>query len=197
MRLIGLTGGIASGKTTVSTLLRECGAFIIDTDKIARAVVEPGETAYLDIIAAFGDTIVTADGMIDRLKLGEIVFKDAKKRVLLEQLTHPRIEERVNQLIESARKHSCPMVILDVPLLFESGWDKRVEEIWVVNVDARTQLQRLVKRNNFSEQAAMARIKAQLPIADKIQRADQVIDNNGDLSQLKAEILRIWTQTVH
>ncbi len=196
MRLIGLTGGIASGKSTVSALLREQGAFIIDTDKIARAVVEPGEAAYLEVIAAFGDGIIASDGTIDRLKLGRIVFQDAKKRALLEQITHHRIEAKVNQLIESARNFSCPVVILDVPLLFESGWDKRVDEVWVVGVDEKTQLQRLIKRNGFSEQDAIARIKAQLPLADKIRRADQVIDNSGDLSQLQAEILRLWTKVI-
>lgn len=197
MRLIGLTGGIASGKSTVSALLQEQGAFIIDTDKIARAIVEPGEAAYFDIIAAFGDSIVAADGTIDRLKLGKIVFQDGKSKVLLEQITHPRIEEKVNQLIQSAKSSSCPAVILDIPLLFESGWDQRVDEVWVVNVDEITQLRRLINRNHFSDQEAMARIKAQLPLADKIRRADQVIDNSGNLSQLQAEILRIWTQTVH
>ncbi len=197
MRLIGLTGGIASGKSTVSALLREQGAFIIDTDQVARAVVAPGEAAYLEIIAAFGDEIVAADGTINRLKLGKIVFEDRESRVILEKITHPRIEESVNQLVQSAQDHSCPLVILDVPLLFESGWDKRVDEIWVVAVDEITQLRRLIKRNNFSEQEALARIKAQLPLAEKIRRADQVIDNRGDLAQLRAEILRIWTQAVH
>jgi dephospho-CoA kinase len=196
MRLIGLTGGIASGKSTVSTLFQELGAFVIDTDKIARAVVEPGEAAYFDVIAAFGDSIVAPDGTIDRLKLGGIVFQDKDSRVILEKITHPPIEAKVNQLIQSAQKRSCPIVILDVPLLFESGWDKRVDEVWVVAVDETTQLQRLINRNNFSEQEAMARIKAQLPLADKIRRANQVIDNSGDLSQLQTEVLRVWTQAV-
>ena len=196
MRLIGLTGGIASGKSTVSALLREQGAFIIDTDEIAHQVVEPGQSAYLDIIAAFGDEIVATDGTIDRLKLGKIVFQNTKFRVLLEEITHPPIEEQVNQLIQLARSKSCSVVILDIPLLFESGWDKRVDEVWVVAVDEITQLQRLIKRNNFSEQEAVARIKAQLPLAEKIRRADQVIDNSGDLAQLQAEIARLWVQAV-
>ena len=196
MRLIGLTGGIASGKSTVSALLREQGAFIIDTDEIAHQVVEPGQSAYLDIIAAFGDEIVATDGTIDRLKLGKIVFQNTKFRVLLEEITHPPIEEQVNQLIQLARSKSCSVVILDIPLLFESGWDKRVDEVWVVAVDEITQLQRLIKRNNFSEQEAVARIKAQLPLAEKIRRADQVIDNSGDLAQLQAKIACLWAQAV-
>jgi dephospho-CoA kinase len=197
MRLIGLTGGIACGKSTVSALLREQGAFIIDTDEIAHQIVEPGQAAYLDIIAAFGEGIVAADGTIDRLRLGEIVFQNAKFRVLLEQIIHPLINEQVNELIQLARSQSCSVVILDIPLLFESGWDQRVDEVWVVAVDETTQLQRLIQRNNFSEQEARIRIKAQLPLAEKIRRADQVIDNSGDLAQLEAEILRLWAQAVY
>ncbi|MBU2702463.1 dephospho-CoA kinase [Sporomusaceae bacterium BoRhaA] len=196
MRFIGLTGGIASGKSTVSALLKKQGAFIIDADQIAYNVVEQGEQAYKDIVTAFGGDVVLADGRLNRQKLGALVFQDAKKRALLEKFTHPRIEERIVELIEFAQKNSYPVIILDMPLLFETGWDKRVDEVWVIQVDESIQRQRLMKRNSFSEQEATLRMKAQKSQVEKIRKADQVIDNNGDLAKLQAEILRVWAQVM-
>jgi dephospho-CoA kinase len=196
MRFIGLTGGIASGKSTVSALLKKQGAFIIDADQIAYNIVEQGEQAYKDIVTAFGEDVVLADGRLNRQKLGALVFQDAKKRALLEKFTHPRIEEKIVELMEFAQKNSYPVIILDMPLLFETGWDKRVDEVWVIQVDESIQRQRLMKRNSFSEQEATLRIKAQQSQVEKIRKADQVIDNNGDLAKLQAEILRVWAQVM-
>lgn len=196
MRFIGLTGGIASGKSTVSALLKKQGAFIIDADQIAYNIVEQGEQAYKDIVTAFGDDVVLADGRLNRQKLGALVFQDAKKRALLEKFTHPRIEEKIVELMEFAQKNSYPVIILDMPLLFETGWDKRVDEVWVIQVDESIQRQRLMKRNSFSEQEATLRMNAQQSQVEKIRKADQVIDNNGDLAKLQAEILRVWAQVM-
>jgi dephospho-CoA kinase len=196
MRFIGLTGGIASGKSTVSALLKKQGAFIIDADQIAHDIVEQGERAYEDIVTAFGRDVILADGRLNRQKLGALVFQDAEKRALLEKFTHPRIEEKIVELMQYAKKNSFQVIILDMPLLFETGWDKKVDEVWVIQVDEAIQRQRLMKRNFFSEQEAMLRMKAQQSQTEKIRKADQVIDNNGDLAKLQAEILRIWAQVM-
>lgn len=195
MRVIGLTGGIASGKSTVAELLRAKGAVVIDADVIAREIVQPGEDAYHEIAAAWPE-VVLPEGGLDRAKLGAIIFNDAKARNKLNAMTHGRVRERMLDRAEALR-HSAsppPAAVLDIPLLFENRLEKLVEETWVVFLDPQHQLDRLIKRNGFTREEAEARIASQLPLSKKAQLATRIIDNNGDLAGLAAEVDRVWRE---
>lgn len=193
----GLTGGIASGKSTVARMFGELGAMVVSADEIAREVVEPGMPALRDIRAAFGDDVFLADGTLDRQRLGAIVFHDAAKRRLLERITHPRIREVMRQRIDEAAAGGRP-VIAEIPLLFESEASLAlVDVVIVVYVSRDVQLHRLMARDGLSEADATARIAAQLPLEDKVMRADYVIDNEGDPDRTRAQVARIWQELVH
>ncbi len=192
MRVIGLTGGIASGKSTVSGMLRELGARVVDVDAIARAVVEPGRPAWEEIVAWLGQDILQADGNIDRRRLGELVFADKEARAALEAITHPRIAAAAQEALAAAERDGCAVAVLDVPLLYEAGWDKRVDEVWVVYVDTPTQQGRLMTRDGLTAAQAGTRIAAQGPLAAKADLADVVIDNGGDPDDTRAQVTAAW-----
>ena len=196
MRLIGLTGGIASGKSTVADRLAAKGAVIIDADRVAREIVEPGEDAYREIVAEWGPEVLREDGGIDRAKLGAIIFADARARQKLNQMTHGRVRERMLERAETLRKSASPppAAILDIPLLFENRLEKMVEETWVVYLDPHHQLDRLMRRNGFTREEAEQRIASQLPLSKKAQLATRIIDNNGDLDGLAAEVDKVWRE---
>ena len=180
MILVGLTGGIASGKSLVSKLLKELGAYIIDADEIAHEVIQPGEPAYQEILPQFGKEILNEDGTIDRSKLGRLVFSDPVKRTLLEGIVHPRVFA-----IEEARRRQAvqqdpeAVIIFDAPLLIETRAYELMDKVIVVYANSRTQLKRLMERDHLEYDEAKRRIAAQLPIADKRQHADYII-NSGD-----------------
>ncbi|KAI8978028.1 dephospho-CoA kinase [Pilobolus umbonatus] len=191
MKLVGLTGGISTGKSTVSQLLAKEGIPVIDADKIAREIVEPGKKANQLIRRHFGDEVFLPDGNIDRPKLGTIIFEDPNKRKILNKCTHPYVRmEMVKQAFLYWLK-GADMVVLDVPLLIESHLDRFVGVVVVVYCSDMLQLQRLRKRDNISEEVAMHRIKAQMPMADKIEKADIIIDNSTDLIQLEQQVKRM------
>ncbi len=192
MRVIGLTGGIASGKSTVSGMLRELGARVIDADAIAREVVEPGRPALAEIVAWLGRDILLADGSLDRRKLGELVFGDSAARAALEGITHPRITAAAKEALAAAEREGCAVAVLDVPLLYEAGWDEGVDEVWVVYVDAATQLSRLMARDSLTAAQAAARVAAQMSLEEKARRADIVIDNSGDPGGTAAQVAAAW-----
>jgi len=192
MHIIGLTGGIASGKSTVSTMLAELGAYIIDADEIARIVVMPNQPAWHDVVGHFGSEILLPDGTINRKILGEKIFEDKLERLSLEKITHHYIEDQVKKEIGLAELLGKSIVVLDVPLLFEVGWHKMVNEIWVVYVEEKVQVTRLVERNNLSHRQAMDRINAQMSLAEKIKQADVVIDNNLDIGYTKEQVAVAW-----
>lgn len=192
MKIIGLTGGIACGKSTVSAELKRLGAVIVDADQIAREVVEPGQTAYREILHTFGPEVVTKEGELDRKALGEKVFRDEKLRQRLEAITHPAIEQCVEGQIESARKAGAKAVFLDVPLLFEVGWHKKCDQVWVVYVTPNIQLKRLMDRNGFTKEEALVRINAQMDLKEKVAKADLVIHNSGTIAETKQQILQAW-----
>lgn len=192
MRVIGLTGGIASGKSTVTGMLRDMGARVADTDAIAREVVAPGRPAWEDIVAWLGQGILLADGAIDRRRLGDLVFADSAAREKLEAITHPRIAAAVKAAMAAAAAEGLPAVVLDVPLLYEAGWDKDVDEVWVVYVDEATQLSRLLARDDLTPDEARARMAAQMSLAEKARRADVVIDNGGDLAKTREQTAAAW-----
>ncbi|WP_031407731.1 dephospho-CoA kinase [Geobacillus vulcani] len=191
---IGLTGGIASGKSTVSAMMRELGLPVIDADEAARAVVRPGEEAYRQIVAAFGPDIVQANGEIDRVKLGAIVFHDEEERKKLNAIVHPAVRRKMLAEKEALVRSGAKTVVLDIPLLFESGLTAWVDKILVVYVDDDVQLRRLMERNGFTEEEARARIRAQWPLAEKIKQADAVINNNGTREETRRQLLAILKQ---
>ncbi|KMY60611.1 MULTISPECIES: dephospho-CoA kinase [Geobacillus] len=191
---IGLTGGIASGKSTVSAMMRELGLPVIDADEAARAVVRPGEEAYRQIVAAFGPGILRADGEIDRAKLGAIVFNDKQQRKVLNAIVHPAVRKKMLAEKEAHIRSGAKTVVLDIPLLFESGLTHWVDKVLVVYVDDDVQLRRLMARNGFTEEEALARIRSQWPMAEKVKRADAVIDNNGTIEETRRQLLAILHQ---
>ncbi|KQL55406.1 dephospho-CoA kinase [Heyndrickxia shackletonii] len=197
-RIIGLTGGIASGKSTISNMLREKGFTIIDADIAAREVVNIGEEAYLAIVKEFGEEILQEDLTINRGKLGAIVFNQEEKRLLLNSIVHPAVRKYMNAKKEEALLSGKNTVILDIPLLFESKLTYMVEKTILVYVDEQIQLKRLMERNHFSEAEAKARISAQMPLKDKIPLADAVIDNNGNITETEKQLNRLinsWEMT--
>ncbi|MGP3559533.1 dephospho-CoA kinase [Geobacillus sp. BK01] len=191
---IGLTGGIASGKSTVSAMMRELGLPVIDADEAARAVVEPGEEAYRQIVAAFGPDMLQDDGSINRAKLGAIVFNDEQARKTLNAIVHPAVRRKMLAEKEAHIRSGAKTIVLDIPLLFESGLTAWVDKVLVVYVDDDVQLRRLMARNGFTKEEALARIRAQWPMAEKVKRADAVIDNNGTIEETRRQLLSILQQ---
>lgn len=189
--VIGLTGGIASGKSTVANMLKKRGVTIIDADVEAHLAVEKGEQAYEQIIETFGEEILHADRSIDRLKLGTIIFHDEEKRKLLNQIVHPAVRERMKRKQSLAEANGAQYIVLDIPLLFESNLIYMVEKILLVYVDEDTQTERLMHRNDLSRDEAVARIRSQMPLIEKKQLADEVIDNNGTIDQTEKQLLEI------
>ncbi|AAP28517.1 MULTISPECIES: dephospho-CoA kinase [Bacillus] len=193
--VIGLTGGIASGKSTVSQMFRELSIPVIDADIIAREVVEKGKPAYNKIVEVFGTEVLQEDGELDRPKLGSVVFYNEEKRLQLNKIVHPAVREEMNRQKEMYIKEGMQAVVLDIPLLFESKLTSLVDRVLVVAVKPHTQLERLMKRNNFSEEEATARIQSQMPLEEKVKNADEVINNDGTIMGTKTQlqaILKKW-----
>lgn len=191
--VIGLTGGIASGKSTVSNMIRNLGFEVIDADIAARKVVEPGEPAYFKIVESFGEHILTEDGRIDRPKLGSIIFQNEEKRLLLNSIVHPAVRKLMMDEKEEILRKGARAVFLDIPLLFESKLTYMVDRIILVYVDEKTQLKRLMDRNGFTEKEATDRIRSQMPLKEKVALADAVIDNNGTLEETREQLIDLLT----
>jgi dephospho-CoA kinase len=190
--LVGLTGGIATGKSTVSDVFRRLGCVIIDADVLAREVVEPGQPAYADLVAEFGREILQPDGTLDRKKLGAIVFAAAAKRERLEAITHPRIRERfAMKLDELAARDFTGIVVFDAPVLIESGNSRTMDRLVVVATDEATQARRLRARDALDGAEAERRIASQMPVAAKAKLAHYVVDNSGDREATIAEVRRV------
>lgn len=193
MRIIGLTGGIASGKTTVANLLAAHGGAIIDADVAAREVVMPGEPALAEIAEAFGPEVLTPDGHLNRPVLAGIVFNDEAARQKLNSIVHPRVRERMFAQLDALRRQAEPprFAVLVVPLLLESGHDWGIDQIWVVAVPEDVQLERLMLRDRLDAGAAQARIRAQMPLSEKLKRADRVISNTGELADVEKAVVEL------
>lgn len=186
--IVGLTGGIATGKSTVSQLLQQLGYVVIDSDQIARYVVEPGRPAYEQIVAHFGEEILMPDGQLNRGALGKIVFNDPAERKALEEITHPAIFIEKDRRIKEAQADGHDLIFLDVPLLIETNLHKTVDKVLLVYTKASLQIQRLMDRDQLSLEDAMKRVRAQMPIDEKRAFADMIIDNNGSKEQLEAQV---------
>jgi dephospho-CoA kinase len=191
--IAGLTGGIASGKSTVSGFLKEAGAVIVDADKIARHVVQKGQPAWQKIVDVFGSSILLPDGEIDRSLLGDIIFHDPEQKQALNRIVHPEVfSENATRLREIEKNQPDAIVILDVPLLIESGMDVGLSEIIVVYIPESLQIQRLMHRDALTPARALARIGSQMPIEEKKKRATLLIDNSGSLEDTRKQTLRIY-----
>ncbi|NXW04246.1 DCAKD protein, partial [Fregetta grallaria] len=192
MFLVGLSGGIASGKSTVVAVLRELGCAVIDADVIAREVVQPHFQAYQQIVRYFGTEILLENGEINREALGNIIFSHPEKRQLLNSITHPEIQKEMLKQILKYFVLGYRYVILDIPLLFETNrLPKFMKYTVVVYCDPRTQLSRLMKRNGLSQAEAEARIASQLPLDEKRRLATHIIDNSGDRESTRRQVLRL------
>lgn len=192
--IIGLTGSIGTGKSTIANKFKQLNIPVVDADLIAREVVEPGKDAYNKIVEAFGKQILQRDKTLDRGKLGEIVFEDENKRKTLNSIIHPAIRQEMIRQRDTYIAENVPCVVLDIPLLYESKLTDFVEKVIVVTVDRDIQLQRILNRDDISEKEALQRIGAQIPVSEKEKWADAVIDNNGTIAQSEKQLVRILTE---
>ena len=194
MKIIGLTGGIASGKSTVSQYLYSKGAVILDADRIAHELTEPGGRLYKAYLDHFGAAILFPDGRINRAAVGKRVFSRPFEKQWLDSVSHPLILEEIERRILIKKEEQPALIVLDIPLLFETGWDKMAEENCLVYVDEDVQLERLMLRNGYSREEAAARIRAQMPLQEKKKWADRLIDNNGSLPSTLRQVDILWKE---
>lgn len=188
MKWIGLTGGIASGKSTVAGLLQKNGYVVVDADVIARDVVARGSVGLKKVIDTFGRIYLKEDGELDRKKLGQLIFDNSEKRLELERIIHPLVQEKVKEIRAELEKKGTQIAFYDVPLLFEKKLQSQFDATVVVACSSHVQMERLMRRNGLSKSAAAARIGSQLPIMDKAMEADYVIWNDGALKDLEFEV---------
>jgi dephospho-CoA kinase len=194
MRIVGLTGGIATGKSTVAALLRELGAHVIDADEIARAIVRPGEDAWREIVDFFGEEILRADKTIHRRKLRKRVFADRHAREQLESITHPRIRASVQERIKDLEAQGVEIAVYEAPLLFENRVHQWLRPVIVVSCDPQTQRGRLEKRDRLTSAEIQQHLDAQMPLAEKKKLADYVVENDGDFEELKTKVRDLWNK---
>jgi len=197
VRIIGLTGGIASGKSTASAILRKFGASIIDADKIARKIVEKDSPALFSIKRCFGEEVMLEDGNLNRRKLGSIVFNNHSLLKKLNEITHPYIiKEIMNEINWYKKTYEDHVIIVDAALLIEMDLVQLVDEVWLIATSEEEQMNRLMQRENMSEEEAKKRIHAQMPLADKKQYANRIIDNSKDVDYLKIQLEENWSKVI-
>ena len=195
MYVVGLTGGVGSGKTTVSQVWKEEGATLIDADQIARELVQPHTPAWTDLIKTFGKEILEEDGSIHRKKLAAIVFSNPEQRRLLNGILHPRIQQEIGRRLEEVgRKDPEAIVVIDAPLLMEAGDPRKMDQVIVVTSTRAQQIERLKKRNGMTEERAQEILSSQMPLEEKVKRADRVIHNEGPLEETKKKAREIFKE---
>lgn len=192
MIVIGLTGGIASGKSTVSQTLAELGTAIINADETGHELLKPNTEAWSDIVAAFGEGVIGENGAIDRSKLGDIIFRNPEARERLNAITHHRIYALVENKINELRRKGAPVAVVEAALFIEAGWFPLVDQLWVTVAPEDTLIQRLRNRNGFTEEQARARINSQLSSVERIKHADVVIDTDCSLEEVKGKVRKLW-----
>ena len=195
-RLIGLTGGIGSGKSTVAAILRELGAEVLEADRIARQVVEPGQPAFAEIVAEFGSGVVGADGKLDRKRLAERVFADDDALATINRITHPRIGTETGRLLADASAREVPLVVYEVPLLVENGLQEGMDAIIVVDVPPELQISRALARGGITEEEIRQRMAAQTDRAGRAAVADYTIDNSRSLAETRLQTEAAWADLV-
>jgi len=190
--VIGLTGGISSGKSTVSSFLAKLGAAVLNADEIGHEALKPDTETWQAVVGAFGEEILQAGNEVDRRKLGEIVFGDASALARLNKIMHPRMYRIAEQRIEELVKQGNEVIVLEAPLLVEAGWLSLVDQVWVTIAEEETVVKRLRQRNGLSEDQALARIRSQLPAEEKVKYADVVIRTNGTIGEVEAKVKELW-----
>ncbi|MGM0689442.1 MAG: dephospho-CoA kinase [Bacillota bacterium] len=197
MYIIGLTGGIASGKSVVAEMLKEKGAYLVDADKLAREAVEPGRPAWQALVDWLGESILLTDQSIDRVKLAKLVFNDRQMLEKLNKIVHPWVGSRFIAISEEIEKKNPEAVLVyDVPLLIEAGMQEAVNHVLLVYVPRELQIKRLQQRDNLTRNEAELRLKAQIPLEDKINYADTVIDNSASLSETARQVDQFWQAVI-
>ncbi|MGZ3613171.1 MAG: dephospho-CoA kinase [Thermodesulfobacteriota bacterium] len=195
MLIVGLTGGVASGKTAVSGVLKEEGAYIIDADQIARELVQPHQPAWNELVRTFGEEILQEDGSIDRKKLADRVFADPNQRKLLNQILHPLITEEMDRRTkEIGQKNPQAIVVIDAPLLIEVGYHRKVDKVMVVTSTQAQQVERLKGRDGISFEEALRILSSQMPIEEKVKLADFVIRNEGSLAEVRKRTKEVFRE---
>jgi dephospho-CoA kinase len=195
MLIVGLTGGVASGKTAVSEVLREEGAYIIDADQIARELVQPHQPAWNKLVRTFGKEILQEDGSIDRKKLADRVFVDPSQRKLLNQILHPLITEEIDRRTrEIGQKNPEAIVVIDAPLLIEVGYHRRVDRLMVVTSTQAEQVERLKARDGINYEEALRILSSQMPVEEKVKLADFVIRNEGSLAEVRERAKEVFRE---
>jgi dephospho-CoA kinase len=192
MLVIGLTGGIGTGKSQVSNFLEKLGATVISADLIGHEMVRPETEGWRDVVTAFGREILTPGGEVDRKKLGAIVFSDADSLKRLNAITHPRIYSIIEERLESLDDQGREVVVVEAALLFEAGWTPLVDEVWVVTAPEAQVIRRLQERNKLDEKSIRARFGAQMRQAERVKRADVIMDNGGTLEELEGRVRQLW-----
>lgn len=193
---IGLTGGIASGKSTVLTYFKDKGIPYIDADIVAREIVEPGTEGLKAIVDTFGSNVLQDDGTLNREALGAIVFHNEEKRQLLNSCLKTHIRNRIMELTSQYEQGNTPILIYDIPLLIEGEWYTMMDEVWLVYVNEMTQIERLMSRNGYTREDALARINSQMRLDDKRAYADIIVDNNGTPHDLTVQLNTIWNERI-
>ena len=192
MLVIGLTGGIGTGKSELSHILRDLGAVVIESDKVAHQSYELGTTAHGLIVKLFGEDVLDGSGFIDRKSLGKIVFADTARRLKLEKIVWPATRELTLALLEKETVRGTRVVVVEVPKLFESGWDKLADVVWTVEAPQSVVIQRVERRSGMSESDTKARIAAQFTRQERVDRADIVIENDATLEDLRNQVSKLW-----
>ncbi|MFC1981882.1 dephospho-CoA kinase [Chloroflexota bacterium] len=191
-KVIGLTGGIGSGKSTVSQCLAELGAVIIDADKVGHEAFKPDTEAWREVVATFGNQVLTTGGEVDRKKLGEIVFNDPESLSQLNRIMHPRMHEMMKARIEEYQRQRVDVVVLEAAILIEANWTPLVDEVWVTVAPEATVVERVKKQRGLAEEQILTRIRSQLSTEERTSHADTVINNDNDLDELKTKVKTLW-----
>ena len=195
-KVIGLTGGIGSGKSTVAQLLAGPGAVIIDADKLGHEVFQPDTEAWREVVATFGQQVLAPGGEIDRTKLGKIVFNNHESLTQLNRIMHPRMYEMAKARIEEQRRRRVAVVVLEAALLIEANWMPLADEVWIVIAPESKVLERLRKQRRLARKETLTRLRSQLPIEERLKHANIVINNEGGLNELKARVTELWASLV-
>ena len=196
MKIIGLTGGIGSGKTSVAAKLRALGARVFDADEAAKKAVLPGTEGFLKVVETFGPQIVDADGKLNRMALAEIVFNDKAALKRLEEIIHSYVWQETDKFLSECQQSGERAAVLDIPLLIECGWHQKVDEVWLVVLPVEKQIMRTMKRSGMTAEAVQARIAAQMPLEEKKKYATLVIDNSGAWEETEKQVITAWEKAV-
>ena len=193
---LGLTGGVGCGKTTAAAYLKELGAAVVNADEISHALTQPNGAALPAILEWFGEAVFLEDGTLDRVKLGDIVFNDPAQRIKLESIIHPAVQREMLNQIDEADQAGIDVVVLEVPLLFETGMDALCDLVWVMSTDLEHQVLRIMNRDQLTRAQAMARIESQMPLEDKEKRADRIVVTTKSIEDVRRELNSLYKELI-